>query len=1072
MVHAERDPSADGSDGLRLTLLTEGGVPFQTLPLQVLPRSAATAGRRPAAVEGPLIRPVPRQRTEPPARLRREPRRSALLIAATAGGEAVGDVLHARHGFGRIMSHAGDTVTRIAGAYEELIATTGPGDAVVVHLHGRALRHPPDDTDGGGVLPVTTAELDAFHRRLTAVTANVTVIYDIGGLDQTWRTGHPLDPQPVELYSGASPGPAREPNPFAAELARALGEAAGLRVTWATLVDEVCRRVLRLSPEQRPAVVGPAQRVLFGTAEARGEPTLPVVVSKRGDLVRLSGARLLNVQIGDEFAILAGGADGQPVLGTATVEGLAEFGAYARLELLDAAMAVPAGAVARRTRAAAERIPVRLPPLDDDLARLHAAVRSSTMLRPSGDDGWVYEVRGDDRHRLTILDRIGPLSDPVSAMSGSGRVLADLERLARATALRRLANGPVHGFEPVAAAGLVVDGAPVPLDGSALLYPGDRISISLRNDNTHPVHVSLVDVGVAADVTVLTASSPSGIRLDPGARHVVDGTDLSPGTPGLRIEWPAGLAPAGPRPETILVITTAEPHDLGSLGQRRVRAPLRDSPLARALAQASYGIGRATGDVPDDGSGAYAIRAIRFDLAPGARPVAIPDDWPAPGSIMTAAELRDLAPRFRQSGLECDASLVARIVSDVAEYDAYARTVPGPTPPQPLDELLPLMGWLLYEASWDAVQRLPAMLNATMTAADELRRGLDLLGWISALADAARRLPWPAFAGRALGAIRAQALAESKRDTEAGYDVAWIVHQEANRRYYEYRESLATAARRERYVRDLDEMLLQLALAETGTACRKAERVISRWPEEFADDDEDFWVDQLFGDLTAAAVAGELAIDTGRRIQQRYGFADTVTEQRLALHTALQNPGIMTARVSTLLLALGPAIRRTGRLPGTFQTWEQWEAHELGRFTKAYQTIEAPVLVDRRPEPMRPTVLRQLIHMRLNLALLKPGYRLPSSLSLDPVLQLTELDDAALAALSDRLAPADGRPGRERGVGAAMMPAVIRSIRACRGRGPEDRSYDRWRVDWFRLDRFSNESGRRTRLDEALAASR
>jgi hypothetical protein len=53
-----------------------------------------------------------------------------------------------------------------------------------------------------------------------------------------------------------------------------------------------------------------------------------------------------------------------------------------------------------------------------------------------------------------------------------------------------------------------------------------------------------------------------------------------------------------------------------------------------------------------------------------------------------------------------------------------------------------------------------------------------------------------------------------------------------------------------------------------------------------------------------------------------------------------------------------------------------------------------------------------------------------------------------------------------------MMPAVIRSIRACRGRGPDDRSYDRWRIDWFRLDQFSNEDGRRTRLEEALAASR
>src|SRR5439155_1548210 len=84
----------------------------------------------------------------------------------------------------------------------------------------------------------------------------------------------------------------------------------------------------------------------------------------------------------------------------------------------------------------------------------------------------------------------------------------------------------------------------------------------------------------------------------------------------------------------------------------------------------------------------------------------------------------------------------------------------------------------------------------------------------------------------------------------------------------------STSGPHERYIRDLDEVLLQLALAETGTACRTAERVISRWSEDFADEPEDRWLERIFGALSAGADIGERAIDTARQIERRYGFAD------------------------------------------------------------------------------------------------------------------------------------------------------------------------------------------------------
>jgi hypothetical protein len=442
--------------------------------------------------------------------------------------------------------------------------------------------------------------------------------------------------------------------------------------------------------------------------------------------------------------------------------------------------------------------------------------------------------------------------------------------------------------------------------------------------------------------------------------------------------------------------------------------------------------------------------------------------------VMSADELRKLAVDLRKKkDVVTDDAMVARIKADVDEYRAMfaARRGQDQVPFAPLNELLPLMGWVIYEATWDAVQTIPATLSKTAATAEQLQQGEAALGRISRLADVARALPWPEFAPRALGAIRAQALAESKRDSEVSYDAAWTAHEDARRRHGEYLASHQRGTDRERFIRDLDEVLLQLDLAETGTACRTAERAISRWAEEFADESERRWIERMFRELTIGVTVGEHAIDTGRRIHKDYGFVKEVGEWRLTLGTALQNPGVMTARAAGLLLALGPEMQRLGAEPVGFATWHEWTEHVLGQFKKAYDAIEYPVTIDGEVVPLRNDLPRQVVHMRLNLALLKPGHHLPSILSFDPVLQYATLDAEALEHLSAYLAPPEGSRGQERSIGAATMPSFIRSVIACRAQGPEDRGYQQWREDWFRLDRFADEPGRRERVEKAIAAA-
>jgi hypothetical protein len=446
--------------------------------------------------------------------------------------------------------------------------------------------------------------------------------------------------------------------------------------------------------------------------------------------------------------------------------------------------------------------------------------------------------------------------------------------------------------------------------------------------------------------------------------------------------------------------------------------------------------------------------------------------------MMSPDDLRAFSKQLRARQWQTDDELVERIAADVEEYrDVLART-PVQLPPAPLDTLLPLMGWLIYEATWDSLQRIAASFDRDAVAAGTRARSEAELARVDRLADSARQLPWPEFAPRALGALRALALAESKRDTVAGYDAAWVLHEEAGRKYTEFRDSHGDSESGTWFVLSLDEVFLQLALAETGTACRTAERVIARWSEQFDDPErpewtlaeQERWIQRMFRELTDGLNVGERAIETAERIGREYGFTDEVNEHRLTRRSALQNPGIMTARAASLLLALRPAMVSLGRQPAGFDSWQAWEQDTLTRFVRAYNAIEAEVLAaDGRPAMMDESFQRQLVHVRLNLALLKPGYDLPSKRTADlSCLGLNPLDEAAVEAMSGWLGGPDGR-GRERALGAATMPLFIRSLVACRGLGPDDDGYQSWRIRWFTLDQHSGEPGRLERVRRALA---
>jgi len=448
---------------------------------------------------------------------------------------------------------------------------------------------------------------------------------------------------------------------------------------------------------------------------------------------------------------------------------------------------------------------------------------------------------------------------------------------------------------------------------------------------------------------------------------------------------------------------------------------------------------------------------------------------------MTADRLRELCQALRGGTMVCDDALVTAIEADLEQY----RLLPvAQVPPDDVAEALPLLGWLIYEATWSALPRMPARF--TQLGGASLAAATANYDLIVRAANAARQMPWPEHAIRALGAFRAQALAESKQDSEAAYVRAQTIHLEARNRHASFLtyHRARGADEKDPYLRSLDEILVQLVLAETGTACRTAERVIDRWVEDFRRDDpadderlREEYTQLIFDQMANGADIGEQALAAADRVKTLHGFVDAVSEEGMALPMSFVNPGIMTARAVLLMLALYPEMERLGFYPlGEDASWDQTRLRLRERFDHAYGYIERPIenSAGKRLEP-REDLKLAIVQIRLSAALLMPGRSLPSSLSFAPCLSHEVLDDAAVEAMCRWLTETVvDRHGREtqrstlRGFGGGIMPNFIRGVEACRAAFGGGQDYAAWRARWFVLDKYANEPGRAERISKAL----
>lgn len=550
-----------------------------------------------------------------------------------------------------------------------------------------------NETSEGDFRGITSLELSVLLAKLTGKTKNVTVVLDCchaarmsrdpdltpKALPRPWFAGvaSHLDKLGAEgiltthVHVESNPDAVRlvaaGPNESAYEYTNATGqpigmltesfliamkEAQGQKVSWHNIGTRVRRRVLSMTPIQRPEVEGPADRLLFELETVEQTGVLPVML--HGSVAELQGGRLLGISVGDKYAIAPMGVEkptSENEIATATVTQVAGGSSKLDVEFRPGHTDIPSGANAFPVSTTLPKLAVKIKATGEKEILIRKAIEASQHVRVAADDDpadvlaevVVAEEKIDlrDRSGLSMLEP-KPFSEEAISLT-----VTNLDKFAQVQTLLELRSGegPNKLNIPYKIEwGRVVDGKPQPsAESGALLFDGDRVYIRIANHGEgwkDKLYVSVFDVGLSGKVALLTASEPSGVEILPQREYVLGHREYE-GLVGLKLGWPkTGVPRDTVRTESLIVIVSDAPQDLRALEQKEMRdVPLGMSSLQKVLGQIMQGAKR---DVEPDAHIAdvrYSVNHISFLLNPSPAPFQdkgqfLIDDRPEPSFLL------------------------------------------------------------------------------------------------------------------------------------------------------------------------------------------------------------------------------------------------------------------------------------------------------------------------------------------------------------------------------------------------------------------------------------------------------
>lgn len=533
-----------------------------------------------------------------------------------------------------------------------------------------------DDSSDGDFRGILSVELSRLLTQLTDRTRNVSVIFDCchsggmtrgmrlqpRGLAKEWFTGASThmemikrgeipgftdidvnvmgNPNAVRLMAALPSqqaweygGPKGSYGLMTDGLVKAFAEAGDRPVTWNAINRRVRDLVRSSEPGQYPVIEGPSSRLVFDLEEANLTGTLAAKNSDNGPV--LEGGRLFDVRVGDEYLVMPSGfhvADPDKSIARAVVTHVG--GSWSRVRLEEEKGDLGDGATAFPLRQAYPAAPVRVQVGSALTPSLEKAITESGLLRlpDEGETDATDDVLAVVEERdgmLHIGEQAGlDLSNPLEAVESSiATVITKLGLLARSRSLERLESGT--GISRLSAEysvdwGRVVAGVPKELPKTgALLFNGDLLYLRVRNQSQSTLYVSVFDIGLAGEITLLTRNiAPSGWELSPDGAPFTLGYAEDQGWVGLGpLYWPPEVPDDGqPRPESLIVVIADSPQDLKTLEARDTTAAkglaAGQSDLERIADQISTARTRNLKAVEAPVDVRYAVEQISFMLDP------------------------------------------------------------------------------------------------------------------------------------------------------------------------------------------------------------------------------------------------------------------------------------------------------------------------------------------------------------------------------------------------------------------------------------------------------------------------
>jgi hypothetical protein len=493
------------------------------------------------------------------------------------------------------------------------------------------------------------------------------------------------------------------------------------RVTWRSIGEGLRAQVYT----QRPEIEGPVDRVPF-SLDTIATATFGVHAEREHTVAVVDAGRLLGVSVGDVYGVMPAGATRlDPALQIAEItmdEATAIDSRSFRIDWRAGYTALPANAVAIPRTLAFDRYPVRVVSEDGALSVITAALDRACRIRAATaedrDPLAELRVHGDT---LELHDPLGPLFPPALYPGGLHDAVQDLENLAAARRLRVMADEQGIAHEGVAVDLVVVDAAGghrLLAHHGAALGLGDRLAVRLENRTDAPLYSHVFNIGLRGRISML--SDPGGIRLMPSTPAYC-GSVATGRLVGFKLRWATGLPTDRPRTDSVMVIVTQGPADLGALATKEHLA--RSAPLVAPrqvlLDAAARGASRSRGDEPAPATTPFAMYWRDCTLYPvagsldygspqvDANPAGSPPPRGMAGTVEVRLEVLAIAPDVRVDILACAprsatpycATTVVGAVPDVVVWsgdlqgviDIYIWTSPfdSTRAPHTLADLLP-----------------------------------------------------------------------------------------------------------------------------------------------------------------------------------------------------------------------------------------------------------------------------------------------------------------------------------------------------------------------------------------------